>query len=266
MVLAWTGALAGRPHPLAACEMSANLAIILPFTNAQFFDLFGAYNAAFWPAVAALWVISLLIVVQFIRQRLNAGVIGGLMAVHWAWSGVAYHMAYFTRINPAAWLFGALFVGQAVLFVLALGRGQLRFDWRQDGRHMVAAAFLALSLLYPAAAMLTGHGWPRMPAFAVPCPTTLLTTGFLVAAVPSFPRWLLVVPVFWAVVGGSAAVLLGVVPDMTLFGAGVTLAILALRRRPSRGETPGKSLAGLRWHARVAAPHEPTRPVTGRPG
>lgn len=217
-----------------------NLAMTLPFTNAQFFELLGAYNSAFWPAVAALWVVSLFIVVQFIRQPLNAGVIGGLLAVHWAWSGVAYHIAYFTQINAAAWLFGALFVGQAVLFMLALGRGRLRFDWRLDGRHMVAAAFLALSLLYPAAAMLTGHGWPRMPAFAVPCPTTLLTTGFLVAAVPSFPRWLLVVPVFWAVVGGSAAVLLGVVPDITLFGAGVTLAILALRRTPATSHQPAR--------------------------
>jgi hypothetical protein len=29
---------------------------------------------------------------------------------------VAYHVAFFTRINPAAWLLAALFLVQAVLF------------------------------------------------------------------------------------------------------------------------------------------------------
>lgn len=201
----------------------------LPFTETQFFDILAAYNGVFWPAVVALWVASFIVVARFIRRRPSSGVIGGLLAVHWAWSGVAYHMAYFARINPAAWMFGALFVVQAVLFVLALGRRQVRFDWQSDGRHFAAAAFLALALLYPVLAVLAGHGWPRMPAFAVPCPTTLLTTGFLLAAVPSFPRWLLVVPVFWALVGGSAAVLLGVAPDVSLFVAAATLAMLALR-------------------------------------
>ena len=30
----------------------------LPFTREQFFDLFAAYNAALWPALAALWLAS----------------------------------------------------------------------------------------------------------------------------------------------------------------------------------------------------------------
>ena len=35
---------------------------------------------------------------------------------HWAWSALAYHAAFFTRINPAAWLFAALFLVQATAF------------------------------------------------------------------------------------------------------------------------------------------------------
>ena len=32
-----------------------------------------------------------------------------LLATLWIWNAVAYHALLFTRINPAAWLFAALF-------------------------------------------------------------------------------------------------------------------------------------------------------------
>lgn len=31
-----------------------------------------------------------------------------LVSLDWAWSGVAYHAFFFTRINPAAWVFGSI--------------------------------------------------------------------------------------------------------------------------------------------------------------
>ena len=33
----------------------------LPFTETQFLDNFGAFNAALWPVLAALWVASLVL-------------------------------------------------------------------------------------------------------------------------------------------------------------------------------------------------------------
>ena len=40
-----------------------------------------------------------------------------LLAGHWLWAGLVYHAWFFTAINPAAWLFAALFVAQGVLFI-----------------------------------------------------------------------------------------------------------------------------------------------------
>ena len=48
------------------------------------------------------------------------------------------------------------------------------------------------------------------------------------------PRWLFVVPIAWSIVGGSAAVLLGMTPDLMLFVAGVFLVVY--------GVMPGLSL------------------------
>ena len=105
----------------------------LPFTREQFFDLLAAYNAALWPAVIALWVASVLAVVWLVSSpRPRDAWLSGLLAAHWAWSAVAYHVAFFTRINPAAWLFAAMFVVQTALLIwLGVMRGQLSFTSRR---------------------------------------------------------------------------------------------------------------------------------------
>jgi len=90
----------------------------LPFTETQFFDVLAAYNRVLWPAALALWVVSLAAVLLFIRGGNRAHrALCALLAAHWAWSAIAYHAAFFTRINPAGWLFAGLFVTQAWLFV-----------------------------------------------------------------------------------------------------------------------------------------------------
>ena len=92
----------------------------LPFTTEQFFDLFAAYNGALWPAAVALWTASVAIcALRLSSCRPGDRWISALLAAHWAWSALAYQVAFFTRINPAAWLFAALFFGQAVLLFRA---------------------------------------------------------------------------------------------------------------------------------------------------
>src|SRR4051794_40253200 len=101
----------------------------LPFTHDQFFDLLAAYNAALWPAVVALWLASALTCGALaMSRRPHNRLIAALLAVHWTWSAVAYHIAFFTRINPAAWVFAALFLVQAALFFwYGVVRQQLSF-------------------------------------------------------------------------------------------------------------------------------------------
>jgi Family of unknown function (DUF6064) len=211
----------------------------LPFTNAQFFDLFGAYNSTLWPAALVLWVLTLAAVVQIMRGRAGAVGLGALAALHWAWSGVVYHAAYFTAINPAAWIFAALFGAEALAW-LWLGpiRRRLAFDWGASPRHVLAAVFLVYALIYPALGPITGHALPRTPLFAVPCPTAIFTAGVLLALVRPAPRWLFVVPIVWSVIGGSAAVTLGVAPDFMLLAAGAVLLVDVAVPRALGGSRP----------------------------
>jgi hypothetical protein len=71
-------------------------------------------------------------------------------------------------------------------------------------------------LVYPALSMVTGHHYPEMPTFGLPCPTTIFTVGVLALAKPPVPRVVLIVPILWSLIGVQAAFLLGVPQDLAL--------------------------------------------------
>lgn len=57
----------------------------MPFTDAQFLDLFGAFNTTLWPALVALWLVSLAVATQLVRGRARSDVVWLLASVHCAW-------------------------------------------------------------------------------------------------------------------------------------------------------------------------------------
>jgi hypothetical protein len=202
----------------------------LPFTREQFFDLFAAYNEALWPAVVALWAASAVIVaLRLSARRSHDRWVSALLVGHWAWSAVAYHVAFFTRINPAAWLFAALFLSQAVL-LFRVGVVQRRLSFAPWGNAWAPLAWglIAYSLAYPAINAIDHRSLWRIPTFGLPCPTTILTAGVLMLATPQ--SWSLsTVPVIWSAIGGSAAFLLGVRADVALPIAGLAVAIFGAK-------------------------------------
>jgi hypothetical protein len=197
----------------------------LPFTHEAFLDVFGAYNAAWWPAAVALWAASAWVAWVWMRQgRLDGRVVFTLLAMHWAWSGLVYHWLFFRSINPAAALFGAGFIGQAALFAWVATSSRGRVTGGVTSRTVLGGALVGYALVYPVLGLAFGLEYPRLPLFAVPCPTALLTAGWLLAAT-GVPRVVNIVPLAWAVVGSSAAFALGIRADLALVAAGLLLAV-----------------------------------------
>ena len=127
-------------------------------------------------------------------------------------------------MNPPALAFGALFLLQAVLFVgLAYGRKRLDVAAAQGLWRLLGLSFMGYSLVYPALGPLLGLEYPRMPTFGVPCPTVILTVGFLLTANLRVARWIAVTPLLWSTKGGSAAFLLGIRAGLVLALSGVAL-------------------------------------------
>ena len=210
---------------------------MLPFTRAQFFAVFADCNAAVWPAQAVAYAIGLAMVVVLLRRAAAAALpLAGGLGLMWVFTGVAYHAMHFASINRAAWLFAALFVLQGLLLAHA---GLLRRDLRWGAGAGRAASVLGwaliayAALLYPLLGALAGHRYPELAMFGItPCPVTLFTLGVLLLAGPPLPRRVLVIPLLWTPVGGSAAFLLGVVQDWPLLaGAAVPVYLLLGGRR-----------------------------------
>jgi hypothetical protein len=208
----------------------------IPFTAAEFFDVFREYNEGVWPIQLLLMATGLVATVAAFRAGARAGrLVSGILAVLWLWMGAVYHISFFRVINPAAPLFGALFIVQGGLIAwLGAWKGKLTFGVRRDLRGVGAALLIVYALaLYPMVSFMLGHRYPAAPTFGLPCPTTIFTLGLLLGARAPVPRSLVVIPALWAVVGTAAALELGVSEDFGLLVAGViaTPAVLLHGRR-----------------------------------
>ncbi len=195
----------------------------LPFTHDQFLDVFAAFNARLWPVAALLWLLTLAALALLAAGRLRPRLAGGLLVAHWSCSAV-YHLAFFAAINPAARLFGGLFLLQALLLLwYGVWRAELLASWGRQRHQVLSAVLCVYALAYPLLVLATGLRWPRMPAFGVPCPTALLTVGALLGLEPRRLRGLAVIPLIWCVIAGSAALALDIRPDLMLWVGGALL-------------------------------------------
>jgi Family of unknown function (DUF6064) len=214
---------------------------MVPFTVEQFFAVFEAYNRAIWPAQVLAYILGGAAVWLALSPRPHSGrLVAAVLAGFWLWMGIAYHLWHFAAINPAAYLFGVAFVVQGVLFIVSgVLREHLSFRFRPNVFGLTGLTFIAYAaVLYAVLGHLGGHGYPKAPVFGVaPCPTTILTFGVLLLTDRPVPSHLLVIPVLWSLIGGSAAVLLAVPEDTGLIAAGVGGGLLlALRGRHPRHE------------------------------
>ena len=204
----------------------------LPFTHDEFLDVFGAYNTVLWPLEVTLWLLTATVLWLLASRRRISPLVAGLLAIHWLASGAAYHLYHFRPINPAAVVFGIAFLLQAVLFLwFGVVRSALRFEWGARPRQILGIGLITFAMAYPVLVVATGLRWPRLPLFAVPCPTTLLTAGCLLMAPPGQLRALAVIPILWSLIAGSAAFVLGVTPDLMLLVAGGLLLIYVVAPR-----------------------------------
>lgn len=124
----------------------------MPFTAGEFFAVFVRYNLDVWPIQVILLAAAAATTLLAMRGRpAGARIASWILAALWIWMGAAYHIAYFSRVNPAAYVFGVLFVGQGFIYAWEGGiRNRLGFRVRWDllgviGGVLIVHAFADLS-------------------------------------------------------------------------------------------------------------------------
>jgi hypothetical protein len=211
---------------------AAALSVSLPFSHQQFFEVLARYNEALWPAPVVLLALALGSAALVIAKQAWDRPIGSILALLWAWMAFAYHFAFFTKINPAAWLFGSGFALASYLFAKHASRGDLRFAAPGGARTALALLLFGYAFVgYPLVGWLAGQRYPQVPTFGLPCPTTIFTFGMLLVAKRPVPPSVFVVPFAWSIIATVAAFKLGVIQDLGLPAAALICAARALLGR-----------------------------------
>ena len=196
----------------------------LPFTVEEFMSVFETYNVSVWPAQLVLYALALVVLLCFYRNVSSTSqVVFGILSFFWAWTGLVYHIGFFSSINPLAYIFGALFVVQSLIFLyFGVIRDKVTLTSRLDLRTIVGLVLVFYALLvYPVIGFAAGRIYPKSPTFGTPCPTVIFTFGILLFSVKRMPFFFLLIPLLWSLVGVSAAISLGVVEDLGLIAFGV---------------------------------------------
>ncbi len=211
----------------------------LPFTREAFLAMFAAYNQAIWPLQVVAYALAIAAVALAIR-RVGASdrLIAAILTASWLWIGGVFFLGYQRVLDrsPISTVATAAFLLQGILLLwFGVVRRELTFAAGTGPLGIVGGALMAYAgIVYPILAYLDGHVFPASPGFGlgtVPCPTTIFTFGLLLWTSSPVPKWVLVVPTLWAVLGGiSAPINYGIYEDFGLLAAGVLGAGLLLWR------------------------------------
>jgi hypothetical protein len=205
----------------------------IPFTIEQFLLVMQNYNLAVWPFQIVLNLLALTTIILSLKKTNATDKINSsILAFLWIWIGIAYHLIHFTVINKAAYLFAILNVGQGFIFIYAgVLKDKISFRFTSSVYSAFGWLFIVYALiLYPILGHILGHIYPESPTFGLPCPTTIFTFGILLFTDKRLPKYILVIPFLWSIIGFSAAINLLIYEDFGLAIAGILGVILIYLR------------------------------------
>ena len=204
----------------------------IPFSADQFLDVFARYNLAVWPAQALLLLLGLTcVLLALIDREWSSRMINLILSFLWLWMGVVYSFVFLTRITWIAWIFGALFILQALIFFEAgVRKSLLSFRLTPGLYGAVGILVICFALgIYSTPGYLNAHTYPAAATFGLPCPTTIFLFGLLLWTKHRVPGYVMVIPLAWSLIGLWAAVSLSMTEDLGLIVGWLVFALLAYR-------------------------------------
>jgi Family of unknown function (DUF6064) len=207
----------------------------LPFTTEQFLDVFSKYNESIWPLQIFFYFSAVYCIYSvFRRTAFSHKLVFMFLVFIWLWMGVVYNIIFFASINTAAYLFGSLFILQALVFVYeGLIENRLMFEFTGSIYNYAGALHVIFALaVYPLLGFILGHRYPQSPTFGLPCPTTIFTLGIILFIRGRIPLLLIAIPLLWSVIGFTAAFTLDIYEDTGLLAAGlISITLVVFKNR-----------------------------------
>jgi hypothetical protein len=180
-------------------------------------------------------------------RRLSTQLIFLLAAAYLTWVGIAFFgvldsgMGVLDSVVNLAWLWAATFILEALLFLVAgIVRRDLVIAPRWDLSSVLGAVFMFYALVaYPIIGLLSGHPLHTLPVFGLsPCATIIFFFGLLLWARSPAPKYLLLLPLAWALEATPSNIAMGHAADfgMALVGV-ITVGLIIWRDRTSSWQT-----------------------------
>jgi hypothetical protein len=176
----------------------------MEMTGEQLLDVFAAYNQQVWPMQVVAYLLGVMGLVMAVwKNSLSNRVVPAVLAFFWLWVAFMFWLPAGQQGFSLGYLFVVLFFIEGVLFLVYVLMPQLSFEYQQNSLGLVGIFFGLYALLgYPLVSTLIGHAYPRMPPFGLtPCPVVAYTFGMLLLTTRKVPKFLLVIPFFYAVSG-----------------------------------------------------------------
>jgi hypothetical protein len=204
----------------------------MPFSTEQFFEVFRDYNVYVFPIQLILLATGAALISQLHRNwKYSDRLITGFLAFLWIWVGSVYHLIFFSAINRAAYVFGVLFILQGIFFAIEIFKKRLEYSLDGKTIEYLGYGFIIFGLvIYPIISYALEGEMNRTITLGLPCPTTIFTFGLLMLTSQRLPRYLLIIPTIWAIIGTGAAVNFGVYQDFVMLLAALVADFILIGR------------------------------------
>ena len=215
--------------------------LVHPFepTSRNLFQIFERGNTAIWPLQLVCYASAAAMIGLALWQGRRASQFICLFAAAvLAWVGIVYYGVVDNGMHLAGvWV--AVFLLEAILFLVAgIVRRNLVFAPRWDLSGVLGAVVMGIGLVgFPLVEVLSGYPMHALTVFGLsPCTTVIFFFGLLLWARPPVPKYLLLLPLAWALTSAPNDLTLGIV-------AVITVGVFIWRDRTSIWQTVAAALS-----------------------
>lgn len=203
-------------------------------TIRNIFSLLAGYNTANFPVQLIFMICGVIAVYFLFNRKLEKNLlIGAVLTFLWIWMVIVYHIIYFNGLPPGAIVFGILFLAQGIFFFLESFQDKnLIFILKNNFKSYIALFLIIYGLIiYPLINHVINGTLSGFWTLGLPAPTIIMTFGFLMLTGKRFPRYLLIIPTFLAIIGSATALYHELYQDILLLIAAVSANFYLMPKR-----------------------------------
>ncbi|MEE4195021.1 MAG: DUF6064 family protein [Anaerolineae bacterium] len=176
----------------------------MDITLEQFYESIAQFNQMIYPAQWAVMLLAFTAVLFImVKKSFSNALIIGVAILFYLMCALAFWLPMGFRGYENGFLYMAIFILEAGFLLSAAVENELDFEFKPTPYAIIGLIFVAYGLIgYPLAGLALGHTYPEL-IFSplLPCPLNTWWVGMLLMTTKPVPRYTLIIPFIWGLVG-----------------------------------------------------------------